>query len=238
MKLYDKLIKKVENLQNEDYNTFKVAPPNAKFIGHKQELVLPSETAFELGARNNPSISFFLITEDEALVPQDEILLLGKDISEIKGDSPFARITLIRTEDIMSQGEQAAYHAIEGITLGKYDVAPKGYMLRASSLSQREQVRVSKKAVKSGLSFADVGAQFIEQYHSHEQVKAVKIVFITLDTFPYEQLQDIATEAHEITRALDKIISDLDFDCITCDWKVICDDTPGMRELHKGIGKV
>lgn len=235
MRLYNKLIDKTLALLGDDFATFEVKDSKKKHIGKKQELVLQSEAAYELGSRSNPSISYFLITEEEALVPEDEIILLGSDIPEITKDTPFARITLIRTENIMAEGEQIAYNTIEGITLGKYEVSPKGYMLRASSLSHREQVRISKRAVKDGLSFADVGAQYIEQYHKHTEVKAVKIIFITLDEFAYGELENTAKEVREITRALDKIISDLDFDCISCEWKVICDDTPGMRELHKGV---
>ncbi len=234
MKLYNKLIQETNLLLGDGYSSLTVAPPNTNFIGTKQELILPSETAYELGSKANPSVSFFLITEDELAVPQDEIILLGKDINEITKDTPFARIAIIRTDNILTAGEQSAYNAIEEITLGKYDVSPKGYMLRASSLSDREQVRIAKSAVKAGLSFADVGAQFLAQYHTHKEVVAVKLIFITLGSFDYESLQNTGKEAREITRALDRIISDLDFDCVSCDWKVICDDTPGMRELHKG----
>ena len=132
--------------------------------GGKNELILNRDAAFELGEASLPNVSFTAFTNDEALVPGDRILLYGKDLTKLKGDSPFARISLILTDNIENDGEQGAYSIIKNIEMKKFDVSPKGYMQRASALSNREQVRISKAAVKAGLSFEHVGNLFIEKY--------------------------------------------------------------------------
>ena len=52
--------------------------------------------------------------------------------------------------------DDRAYHICKDIDLIKYSVYPEGFMVRASSMEEREQVRVGKKAVKEGLSFAQM----------------------------------------------------------------------------------
>lgn len=206
--------------------------------GSKNELVLKRDAAFELGGGSLPSVSYTAFTNDEDLVPGDRVLLCGEDLPQLRKDTPFARISLVLTDNIESDGEQGAYSIIKSIEMKKYEVAPKGYMQRASALSNREQVRVSKEAVKSGLSFEQVGRLFIEKYRENRHVKAVAVIFVTSPVAPYEELDRLADRSVEITRALNHVLADLKMDCRACGWKPVCDEVEGMKEMHrKAIGR-
>ena len=120
------------------------------------ELVLLRDAAYELGGSGKDSVNFTAITTSADLIPADEVLLYGPDLKEIKADTTFARITLLGVKEI-SENEQEAFNAIQSIEFVKYHVFPDGYMMRVSPESSREQVRVSKKALKKGISFYGVG---------------------------------------------------------------------------------
>ncbi|MEG1191133.1 MAG: carbon monoxide dehydrogenase [Oscillospiraceae bacterium] len=233
MKIFDPIILKTQELLSSlPYSSFEYAPGKAAPEGNVNDLVLGKEAAFELGAADYSAVHYTAVTREEAIVPRDEILVYGRDLSEIKADCSFARITLLRTDDIEEEGEQGAYAIIEKIEQKKFDVAPKGYMMRASALSTREQVRVAKTAVKHGISFEAVGNLIISKYKENEHVLAVKIIFVTLPDGPYIELDKLANTSYQMIKALNHIIADLKMDCHTCNFKPICDEVEGMKELH------
>ena len=236
MKLYDELIRKTAALFSESHpRVFPYDPNNAASAGKKNELILSREAAFELGEGTLPSVSYTAITDTAELMNGDSILLFGKDLNELASNSPFARITILLTDNIEENGEQGAYSIVKNIELKKYDVSPEGYMMRASALSSREQVRVSKKAIKSGLSFETVGSLFISKYKENKHVKAVMIIFVTKPDAPFAELEKLAETSSEITRALNHILSDIDMDCRACQWKPVCDEVEGIKEMHSKI---
>lgn len=201
----------------------------------KNQLILGSEAAYELGALSCDSVSTLLVTESETAVPQDEILVYGPDLADIRQDCSFARIAILRTDNIAQNGEQAAFAILREIETRKYGVYPEGYMIRAAAFSNREQARVSKKALKAGLNFEQIGNLFIRQYKQNRHVQAVKLMFVTLPEAPYGELDTLATKAQAITKALDHILDDVNMDCNACEWKVVCDEVEGMKEMHGKI---
>ena len=238
MKIYDELICKTNALLDYyESHTYSYNRNKAAVAGDKNELILAREAAFELGEGTLPSVSFTAITDSEELVPCDRILLFGKDLHELTESSPFARITFLRTDNIEKNGDQGAYAIIKNIELKKYNVSPSGYMMRASALSNREQVRVSKSALKAGLSFERIGNAFINEYKENKHVKAVTVIFVTLSNAPYEELEGLADLSVGITRALNHIIADINMDCRACEWKPVCDEVEGMKEMHSNISK-
>lgn len=237
MKIYDSVIEKTLSLLGKASREFPYLAGETPEEGSRNELVLQRDAAYELGGGSLASINYTAVTNRADLVPQDEICVYGPDISEIKSDCGFARIALLRTEDVDSLGEQANYEIIKNIENKKYMVSPRGYMLRASALSNREQVRVAKYAVKQGLSFEQVGSLFIKKYHEDKRVLAAKIIFVTLESAPFPQLDRLATTTGEITSALNHLISDLKMDCHSCEWKPVCDEVEGLKELHSKLSK-
>lgn len=237
MNIFDDLIQKTYDLLPQEGQKVLSLPDVRGFEGRKNELILGREAAYELGGNDCDCVSCIMYTEDENLIPQDEVVVYGPDLGEIKSDCAFARIAIIRTDFIEEHGEQGAYNILENISLKKYDVFPKGYMVRTSALSNREQVRISQKAIKEGLSFAHVGNMYISEFKKNKHVQAVKMIFVTLEDGRYKELDRIATLSTELFRALNHVLRDLKMDCRACEWKIICDEVDGMKQLHEELLK-
>lgn len=189
----------------------------------RNEIVMQRDAAFEL-----QGTGFELFTSEK--LSDDGVVVIGKDLKDLKDKSPFARVSLIELDDISD--EQTAHDTVRKIEYIKYHYFPKGYMVRTNSLSFAENVRVSKKAIKDGISFEKVGSLLISKYRENSAVKAVKVFFITDKTVDYSKVQGLSEKSREITEALDHVIRDLNLDCNTCKLKAICDEVEGMKELH------
>lgn len=235
MKLYDETIKEwlkiLDSLQGRELDVKK--GEDWKDIGNAN-MILRSDMAYELGGNHLPALSGMTLTADTSLVPRDEVLLYGKDLGEIREDTPYARLAVLRVkENSMGEGN-ALYQAIRKMEYTKYHLNPEGFMMRISAASQREMVRIGKTALEKGLGFEQIGKLFLQSYHKNPQVEAVKLVFITLSDFPYEELEIYIKKAEEITKAIDHILKNLSMDCNVCSLKQICDEVEGMKELHFG----
>ena len=235
MKLYDETIKEwlkiLDSLQGRELDVKK--GEDWKDIGNAN-MILRSDMAYELGGNHLPALSGMTLTADTSLVPRDEVLLYGKDLGEIHEDTPYARLAVLRVkENSMGEGN-ALYQAIRKMEYTKYHLNPEGFMMRISAANEREMVRIEKTALEKGLGFEQVGKLFLQSYHKNPQVEAVKLVFITLSDFPYEELEIYIKKAEEITKAIDHILKNLSMDCNVCSLKQICDEVEGMKELHFG----
>ena len=203
------------------------------------ELVMAREAACELGGEGKPAVNFTCVTSSHELVPDDEILVWGKDLRELPPAAPYARITLLRVGDIESDEDdtEQAFRAIQNMDFVKYRVFPKGFMIRTSSENHREQVRISREAVRNGISFEKIGNSFINKYKTDENVLAVKMIFITAPDADYDALTATARQVNRITMSLTKILEGMPTDCASCQLKPICDEVEGMKELHFGKEK-
>lgn len=195
-------------------------------------IIFRSDMAYELGGGTLSAISSQTLTEDEELVPENEILLYGPDLNQISKDISYARLTFLRVKKESFGEGNALYSAIRKIDYTKYHVHPHGYMSRISAANHREPVRVSKTALSEGLSFEKIGNAYMKAYLEHPQVEAVKIIFITDPAFDYKALESHCLRAEQITDALDHILKDFKMDCKACNLKEVCDEVEGLRELH------
>ena len=175
----------------------------------------------------------------QILVKEDEILTFGPDISALPPSAPFARISLLRVGDIESDEDdtEQAFRAIQNMDFVKYRIFPKGYMIRTSSENHREQVRISREAVKNGISFERIGNSFLNKYKEDDNILAAKVLFITEPNADYAELLKCARQVSKITLGLTKILEGMSTDCTTCQLKPICDEVEGMKELHFGKQK-
>lgn len=231
MKLYDPLIEKVNDII-DGYGQRNL-PVVSKWKNlQDKSFIFQEDTAVELGATGKDAFYLIAFTSNPQLVQHDEITLIGKDICELIGDVPFARIALIRIDDSALHDDQKTYRALRDIEYKRYKVNPDGYMFRVNTSLMREGARVSKDAVNRGISFADIGSIFLSEYKKKENVQAVKQIFITSDAFDFISLSNLSRLNEGITVALDHILKDLKMDCRTCNFKDICDVVDGMRELH------
>ena len=240
MELYNSIIEKVNGLLGSTAPRRYAYDPNKTWedVGGNQ-LIMMKESAFELGGDNKPAVNYACISSDD-YVTEDEVLLYGKDLTEIHGSVPFARIVLVKVTSLKGEGEEDTeplFRAIQDIDFVKYHVYPKGYMIRSSSDSFREQVRVSKDAVRKGISFERVGNSYIKEYKKNPNVLAVKVIFATVDDADYAEMKKDAKKVRDITKTLSKILEGMATDCHSCSLKEICDEVEGLKELHFGKEK-
>lgn len=236
MELYNFLIKDTQALlENGKAKRWDYSEKDCWKDMGSSELVLQKDAAYELGAMGKGSANYVLFTSDHEFVDRDEILLYGPDLKDIKGDVDFARIVFLRL-GLLDGDDEAIYRTLKDIEFAKYHVYPEGYMVRMSPESYREQVRVSKKAIKKGISFKSIGASYIKAYKQNPNVLDVKVMFITQPGFDFAKMKDMAKKADAVTGTLTHILEGLSTDCSVCALKDICDEIEGMKELHFGIG--
>ena len=241
MKLYDEVIKNWDkDLERYDVKELDFAGAEAWEDAGRNNMILGCDMAYELGGSDGYKFALgsTVITADPTLVPKDEVILVGKDLQEISGETSYARLTIVLVdEDAMGEGD-ALYSAIRNIEYVRYQISPKGFMMRVSTAHSRESVRVSKDAIKDGLTFAHIGKAFTDHLKKNPKVKAVKTYFITEESFDFAALRKDVIQAEAITKTIDHVFKDMSTDCNTCNLKPVCDEVEGMRELHfKNAGK-
>ncbi|MCT4687094.1 hypothetical protein [Vallitalea sp.] len=231
MKLYDSIIKDtIDVLTPYTPRRFTVSDDLTWKIGHSNEILLKKDSQFELGGSFKSAVNYQCVTSSNNFINKDEILLYGEDLNKIKEDISFARIVFL---DIDNLGDdESSYKAIKELEFIKYNMNLKGYMMRASAMDNREQVRVAKSAVADGISFKNIGNSFINEYKQAKFIRAVRIIFITLNIPIYKKLAENAKKINKITLTLNHVLNNMNLDCSSCDLKPICDEVEGMRELH------
>lgn len=227
MVLYDSFISQIRELLDGKNVKIESHKDSKLEIVDKNYVLFQKDTAFELGGSQTKCVSTLAVTSDIEF--NNEIHILGKDIPEIKGDTPFAKIVLLQIEDI---DEETAFEKIKELENIRYQFSPDGFMARASALSMREQIRVSKKVVKNKVTFADYGNTVIGEYLKNPLVKSAEIILVTDNEFDYDKLHKLSEKIHDTTAALNHIFDNVLFDCKSCNLKEICDEVDGMKELH------
>ena len=199
------------------------------------ELVMQRDAAYELGASGHGSANYVLFSSNPDFVNKDQVLLYGPDLRDIKGDCDFARIVLLRV-GVLDDDNEKVYRILKDIEFAKYHVYPEGYMVRISPESYREQIRVSKQAIRRGISFRSIGCSYIKAYKKDANVLNATVIFVTAPGLNYAGMKDTAKKASDITNTLTTILEGIPTDCSVCSLKGICDEVEGMKELHFGVG--
>jgi len=221
MKFFDSLILETEKLISP-FRKKEYEPCNPWHDALQAQVIMRRDTAYEL-----EGVGFNLVTSDNI---SDSIIVVGDDLDEIKDNCRFARICFVQIED--RNDEQKAYSLIKKIDYVKYHTFPDGYMMRSTSRSHKEAVRVSDQALKDGADFRKIGSLLIEKYKEIPAVTGVKVIFITAKEADYNEAERIAEKNYVITETLNHIMNSVNFDCDTCKLKAICDEVEGMKELH------
>ena len=236
MELYNSLIGEAKGLYKDlPQKVWDYDPRNAWASNDSSELVLQKDAAFELGASGKGSANFVLFTSSPELVEKDQVILCGKDLRDIKGDCDFARIVLLRI-GVLDDDDEAVYRTLRDIEFSKYHVYPQGYMVRISPESYREQVRVSRTAIRKGINFKALGASYIAEYKKNPNVISAAVIFLTDPAANYAELKALAKKSADVTSTLTHIFEGISTDCSVCALKDICDEVEGMKELHFGVG--
>ncbi len=237
MKLYDDVIMHWDTLISECPNSvLEVKSNNWPDVGN-QNMVLRSDMAYELGGSHTSlaALGGTAVTDNRDLVPEDQIILVGPDLPEITSDISYARLAIARVrEEEMGEGN-TLYNAIRKIEYVRYHVNPEGFMVRVSSIHERESVRISKEAISKGLTFTEVGNCMLEAFHQNSKVEAVKLIFITDPAFDYKALERDIQLSEKITKTIDHMFKNVTMDCGACSLQEVCDEVEGMKELHFGM---
>ncbi|SFO24831.1 CO dehydrogenase/acetyl-CoA synthase complex beta subunit [Pseudobutyrivibrio sp. JW11] len=235
MKLYDESIKELlAGLDISKAKSLDIVNANWTDVGD-HNLILRADMAYELGGGTNPAVSAMAVTCNDEFVNADEVILIGPDLNEIKNDTPYARIAIVKVAEESLGDGNALYNAIRKIEYVRYHINPKGYMTRISASNNREPVRVGKEALNEGLDFAKVGKLFLDTYHENKNIEAVKLIFITDSAFDYRSLAEQAKHLEDITGAIDHIFKNVMMDCGSCSLQKVCDEVEGLRELHFSV---
>ncbi|MBQ7294803.1 MAG: hypothetical protein IJW86_01270 [Clostridia bacterium] len=222
MNFFDSLIRDVSLLTEKlPYKDFSCSDELWQDVGYSQ-VILQRDTAFELGGTG-----FNLVTSEPV---SDGITLIGDDLDSIGDNRKFARVSLVQIED--EQDQQKAYNLIRKIEYVKYHHFPEGYMIRTSSRSHKEAVRVAKSAIKKGITFRKIGSLLINKYKENPAVKGVRVIYITAEDADYGKLEALAQKNNTITETLNHVMNSVKFDCDSCNLKPVCDEIEGMKELH------
>ncbi len=195
-------------------------------------IVLENETAVELGHPSKESLSLLMLTSDCGKISNDKITVVGKELNEIKkGPVSFAKIILIEMDDITD--EQEAFDKFREIEQIRHTINLEGYMLRAAFQKSREWSRVSNKAKKDGFSFQLYGSELIKAYKALGYVKKAEIIFITENDRLIRSLMPMGEKTVRITKALNKIFENMEYDCDACSFQDVCEEIDGLKEMHK-----
>ena len=223
MEFFDSLIKKaLEITQGLSEINYDYDPDNKWKDAGTNQVILQKHSAFELSGTG-----FNLVTSSPVT---DGITVIGSELSDIKKDCRFTRISIVQLDE--QESEQKAYNLIRKVEYVKYHYFPDGYMIRTASRSHKEAVRVSKDAVKKGISFQNAGNLLISKYKENPAVKGVRVIFITSPEADHKAFEEMAQKSNSITETLNHVMNSVNFDCDTCNLKAVCDEVEGMRELH------
>ena len=234
MRLYDKDILACKNKLEE--RTLRRLPAVKGWRCTDQEaLVLRSDMAYELGGGTKAAVSGLGFTTDSCLVPDSGIFLIGPDLPEIREDVSYARITLLRLDGIEGLEPQQLYSVFRKLEYTRYHIYPEGYMMRISTVKEREPVRISKASLNEGMDFAGVGACFAERYAGNPRVKSVQTYFVTDPEADYGALQKCAHRFEQITESMNMVFQGFSMDCSTCGQRELCEEIDGLKELHEGM---
>lgn len=157
MDLYNSLINQIKNLLPENEGKRFSYRKSTLKKGDKNQILFLNESAFELGGSQTHCLSTMAVSS--SIEFENSVLLFGKDLYQLKQDNEFGKIVLAQIDDI---DEEAAFDTVKNIELVRYNYCPEGFMTRASALSMREQLRISKNTVKNKVSFADYGMRLLK----------------------------------------------------------------------------
>lgn len=234
MKLYDSIIEETLGaLSKGSSKCFSYEKETPWPCLANTEFIMQRDAGPELGGSGEPSVNYTCVTTS-GLVTEDEILVYGQDIPEIKKDTAFARIVILETEDLKeSEDQEKAFQTIRNMEFVRYHVFPEGYMVRVSASSNQEQVRIAKSAFKKGISFSKVGAAYIKKYKELPEIKKVRVIFVTEKEL-VNAIKGNAEKVDAITKTLTHILDGMPTDCGHCSMKPVCDEVDGLKELHLG----
>lgn len=223
MFIYDEIINEINRLNsNYSFNDLKV-DVNKEFKENPNQIIFKNDKAFELGGGTLQGLNISLLTDEN--IEKDEIILIGEDLSKLKSDKKYARITIASIDNERIGKNNILYQNIRKFDYVKYHFNLDGVMVRESTFNQKESILVSKNALKKDkIDFSTLGSYFIKNYKALPFIKNVKVIFINNDSYDYSTLAKLIQKEENITKALDHLMNKVNMDCHSCSLQVICNE--------------
>ena len=173
MFIYDEIINEINRLNsNYSFNDLKV-DVNKEFKENPNQIIFKNDKAFELGGGTLQGLNISLLTDEN--IEKDEIILIGEDLSKLKSDKNYARITIASIDNERIGKNNILYQNIRKFDYVKYHFNLDGVMVRESTFNQKESILVSKNALKKDkIDFSTLGSYFIKNYKALPFIKNVK----------------------------------------------------------------
>lgn len=208
-------------------------PDNPWPAGGSRNIVLKEDMGLELGSPGMESLSCLLWTENLTNVADGRITLIGPDFPESTGRSlPFGKVVLAGVEGFT---EDNAYDRHKELDYLRYDLDLKGFMMRAVSQYMREWCRISREALLQGFSARAMGSSLIALFQKMPFVKSVEVILLTSGSEDVRRLREITSPAEKIIAAMNKMASEMDFECGTCDYQDVCDEADGLKTMRERL---
>ncbi len=209
---------------------FRADPAQSWPISRRGNLVMAQDTAVELGHPRYESAAFILCTDDVSQVTDGRISLIGPDVNEPgEPKRPLGKIVLVGMRD---WNEETLYERYQELDLVRFETALVGYMLRATPQNQREWSRVSHAALKEGFSLRTLGSVLYGQYRQKAFVDAVEMIFVTSSPQDVKKLQPLAEKSSKVMGAMNKMFTELELDCASCEYFDVCEEVMELRALR------
>lgn len=199
--------------------------------GERGNIVLASDTGVELGNPEKESASFIVWTDNTGQIRDGRINLIGPDISESKGGSlPFGRVVIL---GVKGMDENNCYERHRQIDTARYNLNLKGYMMRAVSQYMREWSRVSNEALADGFDFATLAGALSSIYRPMEFIESAEYIFVTSSAEDVRFIGEKGSRVQRLIGAMNKMATEMTFDCGSCDYTDICSEVEGLRSMRR-----
>ena len=142
MVLYDGFINRLSELVEDK----KELPRSTKELqsGSKNDIIFGRDTAFELGGSQKPCVSTLAVSSD--MYFSNKAYLVGRDLPQITGDSPFGKIVLVEIDE--QTDDDTAFNTVKELEQVKYKFYVRDFMTRASALNMREQIKIGRASCR------------------------------------------------------------------------------------------
>ena len=199
--------------------------------GERGNIVLASDTGVELGNPEKESSSFIVWTGNTGQIKNNRVNLIGPDISESEGESlPFGKVVIL---GVKNMDENNCYERHRQIDTARYNLNLKGYMMRAVSQYMREWSRISREALANDFSFTTLAGALSSIYSSMEFIESAEYIFITSSAYDVRFISEKGSRVQRLISAMNKMATEMTFDCGSCDYTDICSEVEGLRNMRR-----
>jgi CO dehydrogenase/acetyl-CoA synthase beta subunit len=101
----------------------------------------------------------------------------------------------------------------------------------------REWCRVSYAALAHGFSIRHLGSELIRLFRHKSYVKSVEVIYFTSSSEDVATLRKLTESSEKIIAAMNKMASELEYECATCSYQEVCDEADGLKGMRERLKK-